>query len=360
MAPEPVYRCPICRRISRSASCCCSERKEPVWVYTEEDHENIEQDKKRSLSAEAYGLVASAALSSTIQVHLTGGTGKDEKETTVYTLHTDSLTAASDYFKGLLRFDGTEAHDGVVELSEPYDDPIAFGYFVQFVYLQRYEISKAHKPVAAYVHATIYKLADRLCSNGLKALAFANLESHCALSAKPSSFPTASVLLHLLEFAYREPYESSPGSDEEAKGPDVSDRGLKRPADDSANEIPPAQEPDAKRLKTKKDGKAEKSTAMMPASTTSKEEADLASKEARSQDALASIGIDTDFSLVTPACTPMCPLKKLVVYHAASRLTDLTKFTMFGRISQELPGLKADLLFAVGEIGWDELYIKTG
>ncbi|RPA80355.1 hypothetical protein BJ508DRAFT_307557 [Ascobolus immersus RN42] len=257
---ETEYQCQECGEIMPEPDECCDRRRKAVWVYRKEEHAEAEDMKslfpvlkeqlKRALATAppTVDVCASAARSKTIAVSVIGRDGSPE----TYHLNSKKLTRVSEYFVGFMRF---PAKARSVTLREPYDHPVAFEYFVQFLDLNDYIVSDTHAPIAAYIHALVYKLADRLLAKDLKKLALSKINRALAGTLpgekQPKEEPTVSVVLHLLEFVYSDAYKSAENRKKrksEEEGEEGKEEELKA---ESSKDAPPP----PKRLKHNSSGK---------------------------------------------------------------------------------------------------------
>jgi hypothetical protein len=102
-----------------------------------------------------------------------------------YYLHKNVLTARCPYFKKMLAslFVCKEVDQNTVVLDSAVDHEDAFNMFVEFLYMASY-IPPEELDLAArcILHARVYVLAERLCMNDLKEMAFAQMKASLAES----------------------------------------------------------------------------------------------------------------------------------------------------------------------------------
>ncbi|RPA80344.1 hypothetical protein BJ508DRAFT_327450 [Ascobolus immersus RN42] len=154
--------------------------------------------QKRRVAAEIFDPLTSKENQSTMTVILAGpSTGAT---VATYALHKGLLSRASEYFKALLRFPGTEMETGTVTLSERVDHPVAFACFVQYLYTDTYTVSESYTNCASIVHAMVYLLANRLLSPALMSCSFQRLKH---VLADPETSPEDLVFVGLVDVIYR-------------------------------------------------------------------------------------------------------------------------------------------------------------
>ncbi|RPA78425.1 hypothetical protein BJ508DRAFT_309207 [Ascobolus immersus RN42] len=209
--------CPTCKHRHTAAS----------WEAIKEDNERLQQENNKLLAL--YSGVRDfheTTKAKTIEVTLKpSGTSTNEVS---YHLHINKLRHSSEYFAGLLNFNGTEITANKIDLSELANDGLAdaFDYFVDFLYFGDYELSDKHKELRCVMHGMVYVLADRILSKPLKSLALTELRKILDTSATEID---DGPFLKLVELTYTRTYSNQPRIELPRNGDAINnDRSSKR------------------------------------------------------------------------------------------------------------------------------------
>ncbi|RPA78438.1 hypothetical protein BJ508DRAFT_155711 [Ascobolus immersus RN42] len=117
-----------------------------------------------------------------------------------YNLHVDKLTSASEYFAGLIRFNGQEVATKTIRLKDDFDEFLhAFDAFVEFIYTKNYEDTYTTATLAA----NVVVLSQRLMAAELTEVAILKLGN--ALSIKQSQDDIVAVIRTIYSGTHR-PY----------------------------------------------------------------------------------------------------------------------------------------------------------
>ncbi|RPA71858.1 hypothetical protein BJ508DRAFT_315247 [Ascobolus immersus RN42] len=288
--PVSYYICHGCRWMNDEGYCHnCGVALKPELLYTKEEYE------AKGTATGVFNRFPEVARGDTIKVILSQTEKREDNVPApiTYNLHTAYLAKVSQYFAALLKFPGKKNETGEVRLGEACDHPVPFGYFIQFLYAEDYDVRKEHEPLDVVVHAMVYILADRLIVEDLKKLAFAKLKVILqSNSGSSSSWKAISEMqiLALLQAVYEGTPPPNQQQNDHSRNPFNFDQALQLLS-----------------LKNKKTGTNSKKT------------------QNREQS-----------------------LRSLVSQFAASKLTALKAFERFHELLQEYPDLAVDIASAAG------------
>ncbi|RPA80358.1 hypothetical protein BJ508DRAFT_327466 [Ascobolus immersus RN42] len=314
------YRCKYCNLYSKSPgdshSCCTrSGSADTEWSGTEyylaSDYQELSDEHEKELKlkkTEAFEIFPEAAKSSTISVILAAKEPSDEAVS--YTLHTKQLASVSEYFKKLLQSPGKEKTDGVVTLSASSAHPVAFGYFVQFMYNKNYLLDTQHTAIAPVMHAMIYILADHLSAATLKTCSISKLKD--ALNDALNR-PSDLTILGLVDVVYRRT-----GRKKEDSEPVLSKKRKLASVKSEVQEV----------------GRDEKPSSMLFGLGKDKKDSEL----------LYGLGIGFDADTAKPSPSTTDPLRSLVAQYTKGRWESLKNYAKCRSLLVEFPEFYADVI----------------
>ncbi|RPA78450.1 hypothetical protein BJ508DRAFT_416548 [Ascobolus immersus RN42] len=239
-----------------------------------------------------------------------------------YNLHLNRLATVSTHFR-----DRSETLAAKPIYKSKDLNPVAFEYFVEYLYSGNYVLPSSHDQIACYIHTLVYFLADTLGAPELKDLAKGKLSA--SLKHASGIQPGDKVVVKMVDATY-------------AGTSDENSFAAKLSALDTGVMVTPASSTRGDDTDAESDTDTEVPEggkgASMPSTTVS--------GDSQLDRTLASLDLDETPELAVDITADPHPMRLLVSRYAASRMEALNKRSDFRALLRRFPEFTVDMMIA--------------